>query len=201
MASSFTTLWTRQRCQEAKQAKQEGAPMTLLFGGPHRSQPSFRRAGVSVGDSIYPISVSHGLLYLIARMRVKTILSLEEYIDQNPTLFAPYKRTNWSMETLNAYLADRPWQRYLFHNCTDEVVVADESTPIRFDLTVPPEIVEGLRYRSQRRERPIKHQEQGRITSVISLQGIYRLSEASAVEFERLASSESIKPTSRDYPD
>jgi len=195
MACSFTTLWTRMRCQQAKQANQQGAPLTLLFGGPHLSQPSFRRAGVSVGDYIYPISVSHGLLYLIARMRVKAMLSLEEYIDQNPTLFAPYKRTDWAMETLSAYLADRPWQRYLFHTCTDEVVVGDESTTIRFDLTVPPELIERLRYRSRRRERPIKHQEHGKITSVISLQGIYRLSEASAVELERLVTGVSVDPT------
>jgi hypothetical protein len=37
---------------------------------------------------------------------------------------------------------------------------------------------------SQRRERPIKHLDNGRITSAISLHGIYRLSEATAKLFD-----------------
>ena len=46
-----------------------------------------------------------------------------------------------------------------------------------------------MRYRSQRRERGIKHVVDGRLKSVVSLHGIYRLSQESAREIEALLMS------------
>jgi hypothetical protein len=64
MADSYTTLWSSERCRRIKQTQQEGATLALLFGGPHTSEPSFRRAGVKAGDSIYPIRVHQGIYRL-----------------------------------------------------------------------------------------------------------------------------------------
>jgi hypothetical protein len=185
MGDAYTTLWTHERCQEARNAKQAGVPLRLLFGGPHLSQPSFRRAGVKVGDYVYPLSVRRGILYLIARLHVQAILTLEEYIEHHSKLFAPYKQTTWAMETLAAFISAHPQQRYLFHTCTDEVITG-EGTSIRFDRVIPPAIVSRLRYRSRRGERPIKHLENGAVKRAISLQGIYRLSVQSAIDFENV---------------
>ncbi len=185
MADAYTTLWTHERCREARAAKQADAPLNLLFGGPHISQPSFRRAGVKVGDYVYPISVQRGIIYIIARLQVQALLTLEEYIEQHPKLFAPYRRTARAMETLAAFISAFPQKRYLFRTCTNEVLTG-EGTPIRFDLAIPSAIVNRIRYRSQRGERPIKHLEDGKVIRTISIQGIYRLSVVSAIDFENM---------------
>jgi len=186
MTDSFTTLWTNDRCQLLRQQNQEGKNLTILFGGPHTSEPSFRRAAVRVGDTIYPVRVKQGVLYILARMRVKQILALEDYIQLYPEVFSGCEISQWTSVTFENYLQLHPEMRFLAPTCTDEVVLGSEGTPIRLDQPVPADVVEALRFRSQRRERGIKHLQDGRIKNVISLQGIYRLSEGSAEDFARL---------------
>ncbi len=186
MPDSFTTLWSADRCKLIPQHHMEGTSLTVLFGGPHTSEPGFRRAGVKAGDYIYPLRVKQGIAYVIARMRVKEILPLEAYIERNPDLFAGVERSPWPSVTFDNYARLHPAVRVLAPTCTEEAVLGDESTPIRLDVAVPPEMLGRLRFRSQRGERGLKHIQDGRLKSAITLQGIYRLSEASAEEIAGL---------------
>ncbi|MGE5222301.1 MAG: hypothetical protein ACM3PY_07685 [Omnitrophica WOR_2 bacterium] len=186
MANSFTTLWTNDRCISLAQYNLEGTLLNTLFGGPHTSEPSFRRAGVKAGDYIYPVRVNKGVLYIITRMRVKEILSLDDYIERYPDVFNGCERSPWASVTFANYLELYPERRFLAPTCTDEVILGDDSTPIRLDIAVPSDVLERLRFRSQRRERGLKHIKDGRLKSVIGLQGIYRLSEQSADEIAML---------------
>ncbi len=186
MADSFTTLWTDDRCKLVTKYHLEGTPLRLLFGGPHISEPGFRRAGVKSGDFIYTLRVKQGVLFVIAGMRVKEILPLEEYIVRNPNLFEGVERSPWPSVTFDNYIKQHPEMRIQAPTCTDEVVLGDASTPIRLDTAVPTDLLERLRFRSQKGERGLKHIQDGRLKSVITLQGIYRLSEASAAEIDNL---------------
>jgi hypothetical protein len=189
MADSYTTLWSSERCRRIKQARQEGAKLELLFGGPHTSEPSFSRAGVKAGDYVYPIRVKDGILSIIGRLRVRQILPLEVYLNTYADLFADFIKKDsiaWAEDMLEQYFDKHPEQRYLRYTCTEEVVLGEEGTPIRFDIAVPPELLTQIQYRSQRRERGIKYIENGKLKNVLSLQGIYRLREESAEGFERL---------------
>jgi len=186
MSDSFTTLWTNDRCKSLKQYHQEGRVLDILFGGPHTSEPSFRRAAVKPGDYVYPVRVYQGILYLIARMRVMEILPLQEYIERYPDVFKGCDHSPWPSVTFDNYLKLHPEIRYLAPTCTDEVVLGVEGTPIRLDRKFPSEFVEALRFRSQRRERGLKHIQNGRIKNVIGLQGIFRLSAESAEAFAQL---------------
>jgi len=189
MADSYTTLWSSERCRRIKQAHQVGAKLSLLFGGPHTSEPSFSRAGVKSGDYVYPIRVQDGILSIIGRMRVREILPLEAYLTTYAHLFADCTRKNniaWAEDLLDQYFSKHPEQRYLRYTCTEEVVLGEEGTAIRFDIAVPPEQLTHIRFRSQRRERGIKYVENGKLKNVLSLQGIYRLTEQSAQDCERL---------------
>lgn len=190
MADSFTTLWNNDRCKSLAQYKLEGTLLDTLFGGPHTSEPSFRRAGVIPGDYIYPVRVYKGILYIIARMRVKEIISLDDYIERNPDIFSGCERSPWASVTFENYLKLHPERRFLAPTCTEEVVLGDDSTPIRLNVAVPSDVLERLRFRSQRRERGLKHIKDGRLKSVIVLQGIYRLSEGSADEIADLIMSQ-----------
>jgi len=187
MPDSYTSLWSNDRIQLIRKYHHEGRRLEILFGGPHTSQPSFRHFGVREGDYIYPVRVYKGVLHVIGRMRVKKLISLEEYIEQNPQLFAQCEQSQWPTITFANYLALHPELRYLAHSCTDEVALGEEGTPIRLDLMVPPDLLERLRFRFRMKERGLKHIENGLLKKAISLQGgIYRLAVQSAQEIEAL---------------
>ena len=192
MSSAFTTLWTKDRCKILSSNHLEGTPISVLFGGPHTSEPGFRRAGVIPGDFIYPVRVDKGILYLIARVRVKEIISIEDYIKVFPEEFIGCEKSPWPSLVFDSYIKLHPEKRFLAPTCTEEAVLVEESTPMRLDVAVPAEMLERLRFRSQKRERGLKHIKDGLLKSVISLQGIYRLSAASARDFEKLLIDEGI---------
>jgi hypothetical protein len=204
MSESYTVFWTQDRCKALRKLGGVGKPLEMLFGGPHTSEPSFLRATVRPDDELYPISVHAGVLYLLGRVRVRRILSLEEYVAAYPALFAPYLqeppawvyRQNGSgltpgfvqaLEAFDRYRDAHPEVRVLAPTCTDEAVECDDGAPMRLDLAVPPDMLIRLRYRSRRKERDLhKYLRDGRMVQSLGVQGIYRLSEASAEEFAAL---------------
>jgi hypothetical protein len=146
-------------------------PLCVLFGGPHLSEPSFRRAGVHVGDMIYPIAVANRQVHVVARMRVREMILLGQ--EDGPTLID---------ERFPQY---RAW-KFLAPTCTDEVIIGMDGTAPRSDLALPAATLPALRFRSKRGERSLKHVRDGELTSSIGLQGIYRLAGSSAADLAEL---------------
>ncbi|BEL04497.1 hypothetical protein Q0Z83_026880 [Actinoplanes sichuanensis] len=163
MSEAYTVFWPQDRWQRALGMHR---PLEVMFGGPHLSEPSFRRAKVGPGDLLYPIGVHRQVLFVFGRMRVREIVEadgarLKEYYDRF-----------------------RPW-RFLAATCTDEVVLGEEGTIVYGKRAVPGEMLKTLTYMPRRGPRPIKHvSADGLLTSAISVQGIYRLAPASAVELD-----------------
>jgi hypothetical protein len=180
VADSYTVFWTLDRWLSAVSVGHK--PLPVLFGGPHLSEPSFRRAGVKVGDLLYPIAVSNRRVHVIARMRVREMLLLGQ--EDGPTLID---------ERFPQYKA---W-RFLAPTCTEEVLIGMEGTAPRADLTLTPEMLTRLTFRSQRGERPLKQVRDGELTSSLGLQGIYRLAEQSADDLAELVESPAPAATAR----
>jgi hypothetical protein len=149
-------------------------PLPVLFGGPHLSEPSFRRAGVSVGDSIYPVAVSNRHVLVVARMRVREMLLLGQ--EDGPTLIE------------QRFPQYRAW-KVLAPTCTEEVIIGMEGTVPRADLELPGPVLQRLTFKSQRGERPLRQVKDGELTSSIGLQGIYRLAPASAADLDEILAS------------
>ena len=211
MSEAYTMFWTHDRCDALRRLGALGKPLEVLFGGPHISEPSFMRAGVRPGDAVYPIAVRAGVLSVLARVRVRRILSLENYIAARRDLFAPYlaEPPAWfnelrearrtldfdvvqATDAFNRYCKEHPELRYLAPTCTSEVVECEEGggTPLRLDLAVPPDLLLRLRYRSLRGERDLhKYIRDGRLVQSLGVRGIYRLSEPSAREVAALVTS------------
>jgi hypothetical protein len=190
MADSYTTLWSRARVEAARRHAPADFRFDVLFGGPHQSLPSLRRAGVRPGDWIYPVQVRDFALYVLGRMRVARVLDLAEFAAEFPDRAAGVGRVGFN--EMVAVL--RPELVYLAPTCTEDVAIGEEGTPLWFDLTVPGEAVAQLRYRSRRGERRVKHVVDGRVKSHVSFDGVYRLAPDSAdvlagVVRRRLASS------------
>lgn len=207
MADSYTVFWAQDRCVTMRRLGGLGKPLGVLFGGPHSSEPSFLRATVRPGDDLYPITVRAGVLYVLGRARVRRLLSLEDYVAAHNDLFAPYiqEPPAWVFESgrttltpgyvqaLHAFDAFRPAHpelRYLAPTCTEEAVECEDSTPLRLDMAIPPDMLLRLRYRSKRKERDLsKHLLNGHLMQSLGVQGIYRLSESSAQDFAALVAN------------
>ena len=162
-------FWPQERWRCAAAASQS---LTVLFGGPHSSEPSFRRAAVQPGDLLYPIGVCDQVLYVFGRMRVQEIIALDDDDRQS---------------RLSDYFARYSEWRFLAPSCTSEVVIGSGGTGIHFNRPVPGEILQRLTYRPRRGPRLVKHvSEDGRLVHAVTVQGIYRLAEASAADLEAI---------------
>ncbi|WP_042420451.1 hypothetical protein [Streptacidiphilus anmyonensis] len=164
MSNSYTVLWTNDLCRELIRGGFAGQRPTVLFGGPHQSRPSFRRAGVAAGDRVFAVRAWRAALYPVCAMEVRQIVDYDragaELADED------YPRlTHW---------------RPLKSGCISEVVIGAPGTPIRFDAPLPGDCLEQLTFRSRRGERKLKYVEDGRLLRALSLQGIYRLAPDSA---------------------
>jgi hypothetical protein len=187
LADSYTQLWSKDRFSLLQKHGKVGTRLTVLFGGPHLSEPGFRRFGVREGDSLYPMRVSAGILYILGRMKVRRLLSIDAYIAENRDTFGGYEADLGGEVTFANWQRAHPEELYLAPTCTDEVALGEEGTPVGLDIPVPREVLEGLRFCSQKGERGIKHVVDGCLSSVISLQGgTYRLSDGSARAFDAL---------------
>jgi hypothetical protein len=155
--------------------------LAVLFGGPHISEPSFRRATVQPGDLLYPIGVCRQVLYVFGRMRVQEIIPVGGS-GQRP---------------LDEYFSRYSVWRFLAPTCTTEVVIGAEGTGIRLDRPVPGEVLKRLTYHPRRGLRPVKHvSEDGRLVRSLSVQGIYRLAESSVADLEAVLTGASGEPIS-----
>jgi hypothetical protein len=190
MADFYTEFWSSGRMDLLKKARQEGARLEVLFGGPHSSMPSHKRYGVKAGDYLYPIHVDKGVMYLLGRMRVREILTLEEYLDRNPEMLEGIiKDPEYPDLTLSRYMERHREKIYLAPSCTDEAVIGEEGTPIRLGIAVPGDLLERLEYRSRRGVRKPKVKD-GKLQNWMSVWGIYRLTQASAEEIDALLTSQ-----------
>ena len=188
-AQSYTVLWDAERCNWLAKSGEIGKPIEVIFGGVHQSVPSLTRFKVKPGDDVYPVRVHQRVLYVIARLRVSDIVPLEEYF--RTYLKLPKKLLKMDLWDLEEKLwKDMPELGHrLPYGCIVEAAIG-QGTPMTLHCAVPPGLLESIRYRSQRGERPIKHVEGGQLQHAISMHGgVYRLSPDSARDFENLVVS------------
>ena len=154
--SFFTMLWPNDYCRFLARAGLAGQGLRFVWGG-HNINTRFSHYGVSAGDYMIPIRVYHQRVYVIASMKVK-----------NAT-------------TRNEYLASHPLDELLvLHNCANEILEGVEGTPISFDVPVPAQELEHIRFIGRRGERGIKYVQEGKLVRSVSLEGVYRLAPSSA---------------------
>ncbi|MFJ8011143.1 hypothetical protein [Streptomyces sp. NPDC096339] len=170
MPNSYTTLWTNGLCRELERSGYAGRRLTMMFGGPHQSLPSFERAGVRPGDTIHPVRVFRTRLHVLGAMEVSRII--------------PYETAGSELHD-DDYTKLLDW-RPLKAGCVTEVLLGPPGAPLTFDTVVAPDLLERLTFTSRRGERTLKYVEEGRLIRSVSLQGIYRLAADSAAELHEL---------------
>lgn len=171
MPNSYTTLWTNAVCRYLERSGYAGLRLTMPFGGPHQSLPSFERAGVRPGDTIYPVRAFRTRLHVLGAMEVSRII--------------PYEEAGELLEDEDyAKLLD--WRALKAGGGVTEVLLGPPGSPLAFDTVVPAGPLERLTFTSRRGERGLKHVEDGRLMRSAGVQGIYRLAPGSAAELREL---------------
>jgi len=185
MSNVFTVLLTREFCNEIGKAGDHGKPLTVLFGGIHRSCPSLERAGIVPGDVLFPLQVYQGNLHIIARAVAKEFLTIERYLKEclgyENTSVPEYEKKFGPLG-----------HKIRLGVCGIHALVMEQSTPIRFDVVVPPEKLESVKFCPRKGpEMGLRGIKDGKLKSAISLQGfIRRLCPETANMFSQLVGVE-----------
>lgn len=186
LADSYTVLWAADEFNSFVKAGEIGKPLQVIFGGEHQSVPSLSKFKVKAGDHVFPIRVHKRALYVIARLTISKIISLEEYFtDELCVSKKDLKLHVWDLQDkLNRKHPELGHR--VPYGCVFEAGLG-AGTPMTIDCVYPPELLHEIRYSSNRGERPIKHVSNGQITHTVSLSGgVYRLSPSSAEVFHAL---------------
>ena len=186
MSSAYTVMWNAHRVKIAKEHGFPGGRIPFLFGGPHSSQPDFVRAGVTPGDTIYPVYVKDGIVRVLAKVVAQRFLSLEQFQQTHPE-YAAYEPHGCGAGGGDTAVELRhPWLRALYWTCAEHVILAESSSPVVFQKRLPSAMLERLTYASQKAVRRLRDIEDGLLKSITGIQGIYRLAPSSAADFASL---------------
>jgi len=118
---AYTTYWPADWVKVILKNGDSG-PLSVIYGGEHRAQPPLGKVGV--GDMIYPVTLSAGVLYIMGRMRVKEIINADEYaarlgVFRRPLLWDEY--TEKYKDTITHQIP---------RTCADDAAVGIDSTLI-----------------------------------------------------------------------
>jgi len=183
MSEAFVTLWSLDRCRWLSRAGDVG-PIEVIFGGPHISLPSL--AAVRPGDTIFPVSVRDGALFVVAQLLVQRLMPPEEYIRERHGIDAK-PNTLWD-SMLKDLEKSRPTIGHRFPTtCADSAAVGIGSE-IRFDRMFPSVELHALRLGPKTgKEKALSGLVEGSLKSSHAFQGhVRRLSSESARALEEL---------------
>ena len=183
---SFLVLWSKERHRELRRVIQQQPTLSMIFGGPHLSLPSFSKFGVRPGDRIFPVFTEDRRLYLMCGATVREVHPIRPFLVSEFGITTEQAAGSlWSVWP--ALKRQYPAVAHLRDDeCVDEAATC-ESTPLRFDRVVPSAMLTRLTFRSSKGERPLRQVEDGQLKSTVSIQnGYFRLAPDSAKDLEAL---------------
>jgi hypothetical protein len=151
---SFTHYWSNATWQQHAASASAGELPD------HAASNLFRARGIQSGDQLYIVTLRHGALYLLTKLRIAAVCDVEEAADHLAT--AP--------ELL--------WE-------AEDHVVADAAAPADFDRTVPLAVAQALRFVSSGETKPLKFQADDLIDQQ-TLRGVRELTAESAARLDAL---------------
>lgn len=171
MSDAFTALWTQDLCRPLRKGFVGRRP-PVVFSGAHGS--SIGWGSVETGDDVFALWVNRCVVHVVSRLRIVD-WKQSECCGPLPGFWAD-----------PAYRGHGEWDVLGADRCGAAPVHVD-ATPIRFDVAVPGSLLETLTWRNARGvTRNLKYVTDGRLTSAVSLQGVYRLTAESSAELSAL---------------
>ena len=168
--ATYTMYWPDWMCDRAREQGLEGRPLPLVWGG-HNQDTRFSRFRIGPGDVLVPVTAKDGALYALASLAIT------------------------QKTTGDAWLGAHPEHAALrMHGCGNEVLGGTPGAPLRFDRALEPAALAAWRFDGSDGPRPIKHLKQGRITRILSMQGVYRVTAPTAALLQRVLAADAPAP-------
>ena len=183
MKNTFVTLWPRNYCNFLKRSKDAG-PIEVIYGGEHQSMPSI--SSIRVGDTIIPLAISDGSLYLVARMTVSRIEDPSAYMEAE---YGLRKEPGIMWDSFLELIMTQPENlgHRIPRTCPTVAAVGIWGSEIRFDRKVPESILPVLKFGPKDKETKIIGIENGKLKSSVSFNGNVRRASVESTEMlERL---------------
>lgn len=77
--AGYITYWPQEQVKKLMRKKDgDTGPITVVFGSVHTKMPSIK--SVKIGDCIYPVTIDHGDLCIMARLPVEQIEPAYQYL-------------------------------------------------------------------------------------------------------------------------
>ncbi len=151
--ASFTHYWEGNTCDLLFEDGHEGKPLV------HTAGKAFTSRGVGVGDKVYVVNITSGVLYLVGRLEVAKIVSMSE-----------------AERLMGGDVWDAP-----------EHLIARQgsSTPMHFGQIVPLKITKALLFDGSKGYQPLKFVSE-EILDRQTLRGVRRLTDSSALLLEKI---------------
>ncbi|GEM_PF-2263892 len=155
--SVYTMLWPRHIVDELVNVV-DGEPLRFVLGRSN-AQTDFARFKITTGDTLIPLHIDKGRVCPIARMEVT------------------FKGTvaGWLATTAEPSPALTRLTQGLSHPEFRQILVGDHGTPQHFFRPLPVDVLRGLRYDSARGPRALTLDDDGRLSTHLGLDGVFRL--------------------------
>ena len=132
----YLVFWKKDKIKRIL-ANGDAGPLSVLYGGPHQSQPAFGK--VRAGVRVYPFTVMDGVLYLIARMTISEMVDADDFLANTLRIANP------------EYMWDTYWSKHkneVTHQipttCADDAALGSDGTSLHL-REIPAEIAAQIR--------------------------------------------------------
>jgi len=162
----MSVYWPADLCRILAERGEMGRPLRFVsvsgaYGSAAISLPKMR--GLRRGDYIYPVTVRQRRLHVIARMRIRELAAAAAFVTASP-------------EEASLVVDPR----------LGEIMIGHGGTVQRLDRVLPAAAVSRLRFWRSSGERGLKYLKHGELEHSVDLQGIFRITQRTAMDFERL---------------
>jgi hypothetical protein len=117
-------FWAKKRIENYIKNGDKG-PLSVIFGGPHQSQPPFGK--INIGDTIFPITVVNGEMYILGRMEIEKIITEQEYIVNYLNNDINTENEMWD---IYCYKNKKTLTHKIPWNCVDDVAIGKNGSEI-----------------------------------------------------------------------
>lgn len=102
-------------------------PLVVIYGGEHGSQPPLGK--VTLGDTVFPVTLMKGNLFVLGRLTISNILSADEYTEKILKIKRePFMWDSYTAEHKNSITHRIP------RTCADNAAIGTDGTLISMNL-------------------------------------------------------------------
>lgn len=191
--AGYITYWPQEQMKKLRRKKNpDNGPITVVFGSIHTKMPSIK--SVKVGDVIYPVTIDHGDLCIVARLPVEKIEPAYQYTCRElgnwcEALITSFEDNKYTAEELNCLKTNTPLKPHKSHQepfncCSETAATGTHGSSIELRRIPKEKLPELLFGPTKSKQKPLMLDEDGNPKVVSISSRIRRLSDETQQYFD-----------------